>query len=227
MISNNTGRWRSGWKRKRELSLFHEERKATKMFTLEYLKENSLVSTNGEDGSLYRGTLDFLRTYFPQITFEETSQIPEGQPEELRPFWLAYERAKKALKKEETISVDDFYAEWSKNPADFAPVKKTVIGDLKSILDKYQDRSKKTNVTLYNYDGLCSWTHGHEDFVEALKGLGNITCDVTDVIEFEDPVLKKTILKITTQCDDYDLFRCLAVNANSCMADRVFSNTPK
>lgn len=165
------------------------------MFTLEYLKEHSKVSTNGEDGSLYRGTLDFLRTYFPQIMFEETSQIPEGQPEELRPFWLAYERAKKALKKEETISVDDFYAEWSKNPADFAPVKNPVIGDLKSILDKYQDRSKKTNVTLYNYDGLCSWTHGHEDFVEALKGLGNITCDVTDVIEFEAPVLKKTILK--------------------------------
>ena len=196
------------------------------MFTLEYLKENSKVSANGEDGSLYYGTLDFLRTHLPQITFEETSQKPEGQPEELRPFWLAYERAKKALKKEETISVDDFYAEWSKNPADFEPVKKKVIGDLKSILDKYEDRSKKTNVTLYNYNGLSSWTHGHEDFVKALKELGNITYDVTEVIEFEDPILKKTILKITTQCDDYDLFRHLAVSANTCMADRVFSNTP-
>ena len=176
------------------------------MFSLEYLKENSHSSATDADGVHHTGSLSFLRSHIPNITFEETTQIPEWQPVELRPFWLAYERATQALKKGETISVDDFYAEWSKDPAAFEPVKKPVIGDLKSILDKYLDRTKRTNVRVFNYNGISSYMHGHDDFEDALEIVGNAKFDVTDVIEFEDPILKKTILKIYVQCDDYDLF---------------------
>ncbi len=197
------------------------------MISLEYIKSHTKGCIQGEtEHSSHFGTFDILKQYKPLLEFDDMDISPEMQPVELIPFWLAHRKATKELGRKDLLPVNAFYEEWSKNPAPYENPRKPVIGDLRDILAKYMDFTKDTNIVIRNYDGLTMWTHGHEDFVDALKDLKNLKFDVVDIKESYNTILKKKILKIILQCDDYNAFRELAVTANRYCGDRIFGPQP-
>ena len=192
------------------------------MISLEYIKANTHYEIRLEKGFAV-GTYDWLKKNTELQEFDEMEPVsPEAQPLEIKPFWLAYRRAVQEHRRKDLTLVDDFYAEWAKNPEQFEAPKRRIIGDLKSILRNYEDCPEETCFNLKNYDGLFIGAHGLVDFEKALEEIGNTGFDVINIAESLDIYTRRLTVRIVLQCDDLRRVSDLGILSNRYMADRIF-----
>ena len=181
------------------------------MLTLDYIEKNTLWYAKFETGYRTSGTYDEVKKYYSHEDIDEIDTCSwEHQPKELQEFYKSYYYALYDLNRHDLYEIKDFYEEWSKNPSQFKPGHKPVIGKL----SEYIESLKLTDdLIIRNYSFFTAGNHRVGNFMETLKML-----DIDfDVISFEeirsyDPDRKQ--FEIIIQTDDKDLFKEFDIKAN-------------
>lgn len=183
------------------------------MLTLDYINEHTLWVAKFESGYRTTGTYDEVKKYYSHDDIDEIDIVYwKHQPKELQEFYKAYEYAFYDLHRQDLYEIKDFYEEWSKNPKQFTPDYKPVIGKLSEYIESIDPCDDLSIPNYYGYEGAGN--HHAGNFVEALKIL-----DVDfDVIDFrEEPGYKPGTIQytITIQTDDLELLEKFSAKANS------------
>lgn len=189
------------------------------MLTLEEIKAKTLYSGTLDTGATITGTEDVLKQYKVKTELVKA----DGQPLELRAFYLAYEYALKEIKDDYTI--DEFYREWIDDPERFDPDNNISQFSLRTYFMLYEGKAASTNYKLVNYDGYSIGNHTLKAYVQALDALGDDEdFNYIEVIEEGiDTRLNTNIVKITIRCKDLDKVRKFAMLASRFEAEDVFA----
>lgn len=173
--------------------------------TLDYIEQHTLWVAKFNGGYRKVDTYDKLK---PFLNNEELRDVDivywKEQPKELQEFYKAYEYALYDLKRYELFEIKDFYEEWIKNPKQFTPEHKPVIGKLSEMLESLNPCD---DVLISNYNGRGAGNHHVGNFIEALQIL-NIDFDV---VSFEEG----TPNEIDIQTDDIESLMAFSIKANS------------
>lgn len=182
------------------------------MLTLDYINENTLWIAKFESGYRITDTYDKIKQYYSHDDIDEIDTVYwKGQPKELQDFYKAYEYAFYDLNRQDLYEIKDFYNEWIKNPEQFAPDHKPVIGKLSEYIESMDTCADLMIPNYYGYEGAGN--HHVGNFIEALKIL-----DVDfDVISFTEELRDKGEIQyiITIQTDDLELLEKFSAKANS------------
>ena len=186
------------------------------MLDLDYIKANTLwvikysshrTTVKGSEISKYQNDED--------VRDMDTVHW-KHQPAELQEFWRAYEYAYYTLDRKDLFLVDDFYAEWIKNPSQFKAGHRNVISTLRKELDfRYIASNEKINVLIVNYDKQTIGNHYLENWLDALK----LIEDDFDIVESN---VDGNNISIVIQCDDLELIDQLSYLGNKCAASNAF-----
>lgn len=175
------------------------------MLTLDYIEQNTLWVAKFRSHRKI-DTYDKLK---PFLNDEELRDIDtvywKEQPKELQEFYKAYEYALYDLRRHDLYKIKDFYEEWVKNPKQFTPEYKPVIGKLSEMIESLDPCD---DLIISNYYGIeGAGNHHVGNFIETLQILG---VDF-DVVSFEEGNPNK----ISIQTDDLELLREFSSKANS------------
>lgn len=177
---------------------------------LDYIKENTIWVLKHESGYRETGKYAEMKEKADKCNDFRDFDICacEGQPENLQPFYKAYEYANYRMGRHDLFIIDDFYAEWSQDPSKFVAKEREVIGKLSDELSKMK---MTDDLIINNYNGETSGNHHVGNFVEALEDLGTDF----DVVEVHEPSGEKyDYPKIIVQTKDDATFRKFDVMAN-------------
>ena len=106
------------------------------MLTLDYIEKNTLWYAKFETGYRTSGTYDEVKKYYSHEDIDEIDTCSwEHQPKELQEFYKSYYYALYDLNRHDLYEIKDFYEEWSKNPSQFKPGHKPVIGKLSEYIE--------------------------------------------------------------------------------------------
>ena len=182
------------------------------MLTLDYINENTLWVAKFESGYRTTGTYDEVKQYYKRDDIDEIDIVYwKHQPKELQEFYKAYEYAFSDLNRRDLYEIKDFYNEWIKNPKQFTPEHKSVIGKLSEYIESIDPCEDLMIPNYYGYEGAGN--HHAGNFKEALQIL-----DIDfDVVSFEErPGYRggKEYV-ITIQTDDLELLEKFSAKANS------------
>lgn len=171
------------------------------------IEENSVWVIKFDSGYRATGTYDEIQKLAknsPDVDEYDTVSWMR-QPEELKPFYKAYEYALFRLNRTDLYLLKDFYDEWSKDPSKFEPAKREPIGQLSDIIADFNECS---DLIINNYDGETAGNHHVGNFIDALEAL-NTDFDVVEMIR-EDGKTPRIII----QEEDYEKFHSFDVEAN-------------
>lgn len=189
------------------------------MLDLDYIKDNTLWVIKYEEGyrTLVKGSeLDKYRKDKDVSDYETACW--ENQPKELQEFWKDYSYTFYTLKRPDLYFVKDFYAEWSKDPNQFKPERRSIISKLREEFDKLRSlaEQKDLNIIVSNYDKRCMGNHYFNNWITALNQMD----EDFDVVEVEQV---GNNIYITIQCDDFELCQRLDYLSNKAALDSAFN----
>lgn len=173
------------------------------MLDLEYIKKNTLWVARMITGARYTGTYDEIKKYESCDDCKDVDILAsKGQPKELQKFYESYEYATFYMNRSDLFSIDDFYREWSKNPNQFSPEMRPVIGKLSSVFDGFSGYPSNVNILITNYDKKTVGNHYLSSWTKALQ---IIDADY-DVVEINEEDKKNIKIVIQTDQDSATLF---------------------
>lgn len=178
------------------------------MVELDFIKQNTVwvvkfighrVTCTGKDLSKYEDMEDVR---------DVDIAVWEVQPKELQEFYKDYEYAIYHAKRQDLLFIDDFYAEWSKDPKQFRPEMRPVIGKLSKMIENV---SPYDDVIINNYDESTAGNHKAGNFIEALQEL-EVDFDVVDF--YRAPNDDRDYIRFIVQTTDIDTFKQFSFQAN-------------
>lgn len=185
--------------------------------SLDYIKENSLFVLRYVSGYRIKGTYEDLKD---SASNEDVKDFDlacwEGQPKELQQFYKDHEYATYQMHRTDLFDVDKFYAEWVKDPKQFEPQQREVIGKLSDYIGE-ENATKRFKLSddliINNYDGDTAGNHRVGNFMEALETFKDVAD--FDVVEFiPSDGTDYSYHKIIVQTDNRDAFRVFDREAN-------------
>lgn len=164
------------------------------MVSLDYIKDNAIWVVKFTAGRITCKGSELSRFYNNDDVRDMDFVVADGQPDELKDFFRSYEHAVYDMNRHDLYMLDDFYAEWEKDPEKFRPKyeKTAVIGKLHSTLSDMDDDD---DVLIVTYDNKVVGNHTVRAYKSALNNLGRDY----DITKIEDVYGTKTI---TIQDDD-------------------------
>ena len=172
------------------------------MLDLETIKKNTLWVARMVSGVRFTGTYDEIKKYEHRDDCKDVDILASGgQPKELQEFYKAYEYATFYMNRHDLFLIDDFYKEWSKNPNQFRPEMRPVIGKLSDVFERQSGDPKEINVLIKNYDKKCIGNHLLSSWIKTLKIL-ETDYDIVEVTEDYDNI---TII-VQTDEENADIF---------------------
>lgn len=179
------------------------------MLSLEEIKEKTIWVAHLYGGTRFTGTYKELEHWKDSEDLDELDTVcAEGQPKELQPFWQAYEYANYKLQRHDLYIIDDFYAEWSKNPNQFVPELKLVIGNLRDKLESISKEESNIDIIIVNYDETPIGNHKINCWIKTLNEMNTNF----DIISIRDDF---NAYRITIQETDKDKIEKLDIISNS------------
>lgn len=186
------------------------------MLDLEYIKKNTLWVARMTFGTRFTGTYDEIKKYENDEECKDIDILAsKGQPKELQKFYESYEYATSRMNRSDLFSIDDFYREWSKNPNQFSPEMRPVIGKISSVFDGFSGYPSNVNILITNYDKRTVGNHYLSSWTKALQ----IIDTDYDVVEVNEEDKKNIKIVIQTDHDSAELF---AQKSNSIALDKAF-----
>lgn len=172
------------------------------MLDLEYIKENSIYVVKFDD---HRETGNYKEIKDKIKDSRDYDYVHwKNQPKELQEFHKAHYYAVGSLGRTDLLDIDDFYTEWSKNPNQFIPGHRKIIGFLMSYLERLDTCS---DCLILNYDKRTIGNHAVGNWIESVVLLDTDF----DVVEYNESYKNNTII---VQIDDEDLLEKLKSVSN-------------
>lgn len=142
------------------------------MLSLEEIKEQTVWVAHLYGGTRFTGTYKEVEYWKDSDDLDEFDIVcADGQPKELQPFYKAYEYANYHLGRHDLVLIDDFYAEWSKDPDKFTPQIQPVIGNLRDKLEIINSENNDASVLIMNYDENGIGNHSVQCWLKTLDEL--------------------------------------------------------
>lgn len=175
----------------------------------DYIDKNTIWVAHFETGYRTTGTYDEVKKYYEYDDIDEIDTVIwEGQPEELQPFYMAYEYGFYDLNRHELYQLKDFYDEWAKDPSQFIPDHRPVIGRLSEVLPGLNPTGDLIVSNYYGHGGAGN--HRVGNFIEALNDMG---IDF-NVVQYDPPKDGRTA-HVYIQTDNLDVLKQFSEEANS------------
>lgn len=185
------------------------ERRTPEVLPWEYIDKNTIWVAHFETGYRTTGTYDEVKQYYEHDDIDEIDTVVwEGQPKELQDFYKAYEYGFYDLNRHELYQLKDFYDEWSKDPNQFIPEHRPVVGRLSEILPGLNPTGDLIVSNYYGHGGAGN--HRVGNFIEALNDMG---VDFS-VVQYDPPKDGRTA-HVYIQTDNLDMLRQFSEEANS------------